>query len=156
VLAALLVVQLLVLLPLVWTGPAWATALYVVTLMVLGGLIAWVVRLASRPLVYRIEGDLLVVPAHFRPVRVPLRGARVWQGRIGGVRVAGTAMPPFCLGLFADRDGTYHASATASDGVWVQGARRVFVTPADVPGFSSALARAGAERIDVQPGGGGR
>ncbi len=146
-LGGLFAVQFLALLPVVATGPRSSLVLYLATSAGICLLIAWVATLARRPLRYRVEGDVLVVPAHFAAVRVPLRGARVSTGPLSGWKLSGTAVPPFCLGLFVDAEGRYHAAATAYEGVWVRGERRVYVTPADVPGFLAAVAAAGASVV---------
>lgn len=102
------------------------------------------VRVLLRPIRYRFEDGLLVVPAHFSPVRVPVRGARVRRGELRGIRLGGSATPGLYLGRFRDGQGGYHAAATIRDGVWIESGRRVFVSPADPDAFLVALVANGA------------
>lgn len=105
----------------------------------------WFTWRVAQPMVYRIEGGELVVPAHFRAVHVPLAGATVSPGDLRrALRLVGTAMPGFYLGHFRKGGKGLHAAATARDGLFVDGGRRVFVTPADPAGFVRALEQWGA------------
>jgi hypothetical protein len=126
-----------------WSGPL--RVLVLLPVLVLLGIAP---RLLQR-LVYRVEDGTLVVPAHFRSVRLPLAGARMRIGQLGGWRLAGSAAPGLYLGSFRDRAGGYHAAASVREGVWVEGARRVFVSPADTDAFLAACVAAGAV---VEPG----
>ncbi|MES2638492.1 MAG: hypothetical protein V4850_03395 [Myxococcota bacterium] len=132
------------LLPIFLNAPVSSTVLFVSIYVGLALLVLWVWRRVTRPMRYRIEGATLVVPGWLRHVRIPLTTAVVSTGSANGWKVTGTALPPYALGLFTDREGRYHAAATVEAGVWVRGARRVFVSPADVPGFVAALVAAGA------------
>ena len=140
---------LLVLLPIVRTGPSWSIVLHVCTIVGLTALLLWVWARLRVPLRYAIDGGVLLVPASFGSVRVPLAGARLRVGGPTGWKVSGTAIPPFLLGAFMDQEGPYHAAASADRGVWVQGTRRVFVTPANIPAFVEALVLAGASAGEV-------
>jgi hypothetical protein len=124
-------------------GSGWSGPLRVVVLLPVLLLLGIAPRLL-RPLVYRVKDGTLVVPAHFRSVRLPLAGARVRTGQLGGWRLAGSAAPGLYLGSFRDRAGGYHAAASLREGVWVEGARRVFVSPADTEAFVAACVAAGA------------
>lgn len=120
----------------------------VVMLAGVGTLVLVVMKIA-RPLVYEIDGSELVVPAHFSPVRVPLAGATVKAEALGWAwRVAGSALPGFYLGLFARKEGRFHAAATdRKDGLFVEGGgKRVYVSPADPAAFVAALEAVGARR----------
>ncbi|MFN7147573.1 MAG: hypothetical protein ACK4YP_27645 [Myxococcota bacterium] len=144
---ALLVVTLLpllALLPIAARGPLVVAVGLLLTCVLLGAILVGVWLRMRRPLLYRIEGDTLVVPGHLGSVRVRLPSARFRLGPPTGWKVSGTAVPPFRLGAFADREGAYHAAASTDSGVWVRGDRRVFVTPLDVGGFVAALGNAGA------------
>lgn len=101
-------------------------------------LLAWIL---GRPMVYRVEDGTLVVPAHFRPVRVRLAGARVTRGPLGGaLRLAGSALPGFYLGLFRASGRNLHVAATdLKEGVLVEGDRTVYVSPADLDAFCAAI-----------------
>ncbi len=132
------------LLPILWSGPASALVVIAGVALALSLLLLAVWRRLKQPMRYQIVRGSLIVPAHFQPVRVSLANARVTVGPGSGWRVAGTAIPPFLLGTFADRHGLFHAAATAEAGVWVHGDRRVFVSPADTPAFVTALVDAGA------------
>lgn len=139
-----MVFQFVALLPIVAGGPACSVVTYCAAMGAVLLLLVRVWRVLRRPMRYRIDSGVLVVPGHLGAVRVSLAGARVSAGAMSGWRVAGTALPPLLLGLYADREGTFHVATTAVDGVWVRGDRRIFVSPADVPGFVGALVAAGA------------
>lgn len=96
---------------------------------------------------YRVEGGELVVPRHFGELRVPLNGTPVRGGDLGfAMRVAGSGLPGFYLGAFRSRDeGGFHVAATRRHGgLYVDGPRKVYVTPEDRDGFLTALVSAGA------------
>lgn len=126
------------------TGERWAflgVALLAVSTV---GFVAW---MASRSLVYRIEGGELVVPAHFAAVRVRLAGATARKTPLtGAFRLAGTAIPgSLYLGRFRGCGRWLHcASSTVTDGWLVEGERVVYVSPADDAAFADALRAAGA------------
>lgn len=145
---ALLVITVLpcvALLPIIVTGPIASILYFVGTYAGLVLLLLGVWRRMKKPMRYRIEGGTLIVPAYLKPVQMPIATTRVCTGPASGWKVSGTAVPPYCLGLFADGEGTFHMAATAPDGVWVRGdQQRVFVTPADIPGFVAAMVAAGA------------
>jgi Bacterial PH domain len=100
-----------------------------------------------RPLVYRVEGNVLVVPRHFGELRVPLQGVRVAPGDLSrAARLAGTGMPGLWLGMFRDQEGGFHACGNRrTDGLMVHGQRRVYVTPADQRAFVAAVVEGGAK-----------
>lgn len=99
-----------------------------------------------RPLRYRVESGELVVPRHFGELHVRLAGVRVRAGDLlGAVRLAGSGMPGFHLGAYRNREGGFHAAGTnRSVGLFVDGTRRVYVTPDDRLGFVEALQEQGA------------
>lgn len=105
--------------------------------------LAGVARVVLRPMVYRVEGDALIVPAHFRAVRVRLAGAKATRGPLGrALRIGGSSLPGFHLGLFRAGGRTLHVAATdLKDGVLVEGDRVVFVSPADPEAFLATLRR---------------
>lgn len=108
----------------------------------------WLVTRLARPLSYRIEAGKLVVPAHFKDVRVPLAGATFKKEALGfGWRTAGTGMPGLLLGRFRFQGKKVQMAARdRENGVTVENAgRTVYVTPVDVVGFTRALASAGAK-----------
>lgn len=130
-------------------GPQFLWVLPVVMLAGVATLVLVVMRIV-RPLVYEVDGGELVVPAHFSPVRVPLAGATVKAGALGWAwRVAGSALPGFYLGLFARKEGRFHAAATdRKAGLFVEGGgKRVYVSPADAAAFVAALEAAGARAV---------
>ncbi len=106
------------------------------------------VVLAHRRLRYRVWGgelevQLLLVRRRFRLAGATARrltpSGRVWK-------IAGSAVPGYYAGLFSLAGGRarLYASTVKVEGVLVEGAARVFVTPADVPGFLAALRSHGA------------
>lgn len=108
------------------------------------GFVAW---MASRSLVYRLEGGVLVVPAHFAAVRVPLAGATARKTPLtGAFRLAGTAIPgSLYLGRFRGCGRWLHcASSSVTEGWLIEGERVVYVSPADDAAFAEALRAAGA------------
>lgn len=116
---------------------------------VLGVILAplpWIGWRMVRPLVYRIEGDTLVVPGFFRPVRVKLAGARVRREPLRRPwRVVGATMPGLYLGWFREGGERLEVAATTlTDGIRVEGDRHVYVSPVDTEGFLAALTAAGA------------
>ena len=108
---------------------------------------AWLVARLSRPLSYRIEGGKLIIPAHFADVKLALAGATFKKEALGwGWRTAGTGMPGLLLGRFRFQGKKVQMAARdRENGVTVEnGARTVYVTPADGAAFTRALVAAGA------------
>lgn len=108
----------------------------------------WLVTRLARPLSYRLEAGKLVIPAHFRDVKLPLAGATFKKEALGfGWRTAGTGMPGLLLGRFRFQGKKVQMAARdRQNGITVENAgRTVYVTPADVGGFIRALVEAGAK-----------
>lgn len=107
----------------------------------------WLVARLSRPMEYRIEGAHLVVPAHFKDVRIPLLGATFKTEDLDWVwRSAGSGMPGLLLGSFRVGSRKIHIAARARrGGISVEkGKQAVYVTPADAQAFCAALVENGA------------
>lgn len=121
----------------------WEVALPLVLFAPALALVGVIARIA-RPFRYTIRDGVLHVPRHFGELRLPLAGVVVRAGEGGGRRVAGSSAPGFYLGAYRDARGPFHMCATAMYGVWVEGPRRVFISPADVEGFLVAAKAAGA------------
>ncbi len=102
-----------------------------------------------KSLSYSIVDGVLIVPAHFRSVRIRLVDATVERRALKrAVRVAGTSLPGFNLGYFWSDAGRHHVAATnTTGGVLVRGSSTAYVTPADVDGFLMATAAAGARIV---------
>lgn len=126
----------------------WEHALPLATLAPALLLVGVIARLA-RPFRYTIRDGVLHVPRHLGELRVPLRGVVVHPGEGRGMRVAGSSAPGFYLGAYRDTRGPFHMCATTMNGVWVEGPRRVFVSPADIEGFLAAAKAAGAVVADT-------
>ena len=95
---------------------------------------------------YEVGQGELVVRTLTGTKRFPLAGARVRRctpGRI--LKVAGNGLPGYYTGWFRLDGGSAKVYATRlADGVLLEGARRVFVTPADTDAFIAELGRNGA------------
>lgn len=95
---------------------------------------------------YAVEHGELVVRTLTATRRFPLAGAaarRCTPGRM--LKVAGSGLPGYYTGYFRLDGASARVYATSlASGVLVEGARRVFVTPADVDGFLAELRRHGA------------
>jgi hypothetical protein len=121
------------------------TALPVVALPVVA-YVAFALLAAPRRLRYRIDGLELEVQLLLWRKRFPLAGAtaRRYTPR-RAFKWAGTAMPGYAAGAFSvDGESTrVYASTVRQEGVLIEGARRVFISPRDVAGFLAALADQG-------------
>jgi hypothetical protein len=112
--------------------------------------VAFALLAAPRRLRYRVDGLELEVQLLLVRRRFSLAGAaarrytpkRAWKW-------AGTGMPGYLAGLFTvDGASTrVYASTVREEGVLLEGAKRVFVTPEDIPGFLGALREQGV-RVD--------
>jgi hypothetical protein len=95
---------------------------------------------------YEVGSGELVVRTLLATRRFPLAGARVRRctpGRI--LKVAGNGLPGYYTGWYRADGGSVRVYATRLvDGVLLEGARRVFVTPAEVEAFVEELKRNGA------------
>jgi hypothetical protein len=95
---------------------------------------------------YAVEHGELAVRTLIATRRFPLAGAsarRFTPGRI--LKVAGNGLPGYYTGLFRVEGASARVYATRlTDGVLIDGARRVFVTPDDAEGFLAELLRHGA------------
>lgn len=121
-------------------APGWLVLL-VLPLLAL----VWTAWRLMQPMVYRVDGSVLVVPGLWRGVQVQLPGARARREPLRKAwRIAGAALPGLYLGWFTAEGKSMHVAATnLDDGVRIDGDRRVYVTPADLEGFLAALQRAG-------------
>lgn len=134
------------------TGSVLFTVLGGLLFLTLAGVVAvlaWLPR-AIRTLGYTVRDGQLEVPAHFRPVTLPLAGATARQGPLTGVfRAAGTALPGVLyLGHYRGNGVWVHCAATNLERGWFvsrEGAKPVYVTPEDDAGFAAALEAAGAK-----------
>jgi hypothetical protein len=94
---------------------------------------------------YRVGDGWLEVATMFSRHRWP--AARLIARRHAPqvtLRIAGTAMPGYHTGLFrADGERTRIYATQLTEGVLLEGPARIFVNPADVPGFLDALRREG-------------
>ncbi|HPC83230.1 MAG TPA: PH domain-containing protein [Thermoanaerobaculaceae bacterium] len=103
--------------------------------------------LASRRLRYRVGGGELEVGLLLLSKRFPLAGVharRYTPSR--ALKWGGTAMPGYYAGRFSV-DGVstrVYASALRQEGVLLEGEPRLFLTPADIDGFLTALRDNGA------------
>ncbi len=125
---------------------AWLDFLWVFVLVPLGIVLGLAWKL-SQDMEYKLEGNVLVVPAHFSPVRLSLAGARFRRGSLGWKtwRTAGTGMPGLLLGNFRTEGRKLHVAARGREnGVFVVNQQEVFVTPESVDDFCAALVNAGA------------
>jgi len=96
---------------------------------------------------YRVGSGQLEVQLLLVRRRFPLAGARARRHTPRRVwKLAGSALPGYLAGSFrADGVTTrIYATTARQEGVLLERGRRVFVTPADVPGFLQALERQGA------------
>ena len=137
--------------PPVRPGPWWPWLRVLVLLIVPASLAAPLVCLLSFDrLRYAVVPGALLVRTLLAEKRVPLAGATARAHRPERLRrVAGTALPGYCTGLFRARGGGMRVYASrTTEGILVDGPTRVFVTPADPEGFLEALRAAGA-RVDA-------
>lgn len=95
---------------------------------------------------YLVRPGELEVAGLLRRRRWPLAGVTVRRFRpSAALRLMGTAMPGYYVGLFRMGGATVRVAAThLNEGVLVEGSRSVFVTPEDVDEFLAALQQAGA------------
>lgn len=125
------------------------TAMPAVTVPVVA-YVAFALLAAPRRLRYRVDGLELEVQLLLWRKRFSIAGAsarrftpkRAWKW-------AGTGMPGYFAGVFSvDGASTrVYASTVREEGVLIQGPKRVFVTPEDIPGFLGALSEQGV-RVD--------
>jgi len=104
---------------------------------------------APRRLRYEIVQGELAVRLLLVTRRFPLAGSRVRAARPTKVRkVAGSAVPGYYAGVFRlDGESARVYASQVKEGVLVEGAKRVFVTPAEPEAFIAAVTRHGAYRV---------
>jgi hypothetical protein len=95
---------------------------------------------------YEVGQGELLVRTLIGTKRFPLAGATARRHTPRRIfKVAGNGLPGYYTGWYQLDGGSARVYATRlSDGVLIEGARRVFVTPADVDAFIAELARNGA------------
>lgn len=100
-----------------------------------------------RALAYSVGEGRLTVPAHLRPVVVPLAGVKARrQALTGAFRMAGTGLPGVLhLGRYRGGGRWLHCAASnLSTGWLIESEPPVYVTPEDNEAFAQALREAGA------------
>lgn len=104
--------------------------------------------LASRRLRYHVGGGELEIQLLLLRKRFPLAGLRARRYTpTRALKWGGTGMPGYFAGRFSvDGQATrVYASGIRQEGVLLEGDRRLFVTPADIDGFLTALHNEGVQ-----------
>jgi hypothetical protein len=125
--------------PLGWTLLA---VLFFLVMLPTAGYVLLAVTRGSRRLRYRVAGGELEVQLLLWRRRFRLAGSRARRFTPRRVwKLSGAAIPGYAAGWFkVDGESTrVYATTVRQEGVLVEGERRVFVTPADVPAFLAAL-----------------
>ncbi len=123
----------------------WIGALLFTGPLVLWSIAAYAI-LGPRRLRYGVGGGDLVVRGALRTRRYALAGRTARRGdATAWLRLFGTSLPGFHVGLFRQKGFNARLAATRlDDGVHLDGRPALFVSPADVDGFLAALRENGA------------
>lgn len=124
-------------------------ALDLAVLLVGGGALFVLFVFAPARLRYIVRPGELEIRSLGKPVRVPLKGAKVRRHRplLGG-RLSGLVLPGYIVGSFTyDHAATSVYASAHEEGVLLEAEGRVFLTPADIEGMLAALGQGGAEVV---------
>jgi hypothetical protein len=121
-------------------------------LMVLIVAVEALIVLGPRRLRYHVRDGTLEVRTLFTRRRWQLEGVRARRHRPRvTLRLLGSAMPGYYTGVFrADGKTTRVYATDLRQGVLIEGAARIFLSPADLPGFLAELRESGAV-VEEQP-----